>query len=242
MKLSRVAIVDDDSSSAESLKGTVLSFMEKHGYPCSVDVFQKPLSFLDSFHCDYDLIFLDIEMPLMDGIALARKIREKDALVALIFVTNLAQFALEAYAVQASDYLLKPVSEAAFELKMSRLMRKLAPDAEERFLIRTDGQTLVILVLSIDYVEASDHRVIYHVGENAYRAYEKMKDVEKRLPPFFAKCSRYYLVNLLKVVAVQSDTVILNKDNQELKVSRNEKKSFLEQLSKCYSRKAGSES
>ena len=237
MKLFRVAIIDDEPSAAETLKSTVSTFMEKHGYPCSIDLFSKPLSFLDSFQCDYDLLFLDIEMPSMDGIALARKIREKDGLVTLIFVTNLAQFALEAYAVQASDYLLKPVSEAAFELKMTRLMRKLAPDAEERFIIRSGGQTMVVSVLTIDYIEANDHHVIYHIGEDAYTTYEKMKDVEKRLPPFFAKCNRYYLVNLLKVSAIQGDTVILAKTKQELRISRNEKKSFLERLSEYFKRR-----
>ena len=75
MKLFRVAIIDDEPSAAETLKSIVSTFMEKHGYPCSIDLFLKPLSFLDSFQCDYDLLFLDIEMPSMDGIALARKIR-----------------------------------------------------------------------------------------------------------------------------------------------------------------------
>ena len=63
MKLFRVAIIDDEPSAAETLKSIVSTFMEKHGYPCSIDLFSKPLSFLDSFQCDYDLLFLDIEMP-----------------------------------------------------------------------------------------------------------------------------------------------------------------------------------
>ena len=237
MKLFRFAIVDDSQTEAESLKGTLLSFMQKNGLAVSVDVFTKPLPFLDSFSCNYDIIFLDIEMPLMDGISLAKAIREKDELVTLVFVTNLAQFALDAFAVSASDYLLKPISPRAFELKMSRLLRKMAPGSDERFLIRTGGTTKAVPLFSIDYVEASNHHVIYHVGNETYLAYERMKDVENRLPNFFAKCNRYYLVNLLKVTSIQGDSAILGDSGSELKMSRNEKKSFLERFSQYYSQR-----
>ena len=95
MKTIRVAIVDDEQAPAYQLLSFLNHFAEKQGLKIETAMFDKPLAFLAAFHCDYDVLFLDIEMPSMDGIALAKKIREKDSSVFLIFVTNLAQYAID---------------------------------------------------------------------------------------------------------------------------------------------------
>lgn len=229
MKTFKVAIVDDEKEAAERLLFLLEHFAETHQVKAEISIFDRPLVFAAAYHCEYDLLFLDIEMPAMDGIALAKKIREKDNSVILIFVTNLAQYAIEGYSVQAFDYILKPVTQAAFELKMSRLLPRLTADRGEKITIRTNGSTLAVKVDSIDYIEPDDHHVIYHVLDEVYESYEAMKEVEKRLPSHFAKCNRYYLVNLAKVTAVRGDSVYLG--SIELKMSRTEKKPFLGRLS-----------
>lgn len=233
MKTIRVAIVDDEQAPAYQLLSFLNHFAEKQGLKIETAMFDKPLAFLAAFHCDYDVLFLDIEMPSMNGIALAKKIREKDSSVFLIFVTNLAQYAIDGYSVSAFDYILKPVVENAFELKMSRLLKKLSADVEEKISIRTNRETLAVDVHDIDYIEPNNHHVIYHLVDKTVESYEAMKDVEKRLPSHFTKCNRYYLVNMARVSAVRGDSVYLG--DTELKISRTEKKEFLRRFSEYLS-------
>lgn len=235
MRTFKIGIIDDEKDASARLSLLIQEFAARRNLNIDVVTFEKPLAFIASFHCEYDILFLDIEMPNLNGIDLARKIREKDSAVTLIFVTNLAQYAIEGYSVQAFDYILKPVSESAFELKMSRLLPKLSAEVGAKITIRTNGSTLAVDANSIDYIEPDNHHVIYHVLDEVYESYEAMKEVEKRLPAYFVKCNRYYLVNLSKVTEVRGDSVCLGK--KELKMSRTEKRPFLERLSDYLSRR-----
>lgn len=97
------------------MKGIVVDYAEKKRKKVSVDIFRSGVDFIGDGTAVYDIVFLDIEMPLLNGIETAKKLRKFDSDVCIIFVTNMPQFALKGYEVDALDYVLKPVN--SFNIK-----------------------------------------------------------------------------------------------------------------------------
>ena len=110
----RVAIVEDEAAVREQLAGYVQRCTRQYGTLFEVTMFTDGLEILEEYRPVYDIIFLDVEMPQLDGMETARRIRAMDSEVQLIFITNMAQYAIKGYAVGALDYVLKPVPYFAF--------------------------------------------------------------------------------------------------------------------------------
>ena len=85
----RIAIVEDDGNDAQALKEAVNRAAAEFGEECEIEVFGKPIVFLDNYNIEYDIVFMDIELPGMNGLEAARRLRAKDDSVVLIFVTNI---------------------------------------------------------------------------------------------------------------------------------------------------------
>ena len=121
----QVALVEDSGDAAETVKAYLDRLSAEKGLECRLVWFDNPVNFLEKYSVDYDIIMLDIQMPGMNGMDLARKIRERNATVPLIFITNMAQYAIKGYEVDASDFIVKPVSYFDFALKFERVVKKL---------------------------------------------------------------------------------------------------------------------
>lgn len=119
----RVAVAEDNPKDRERL----LSFLKQYGEEKHVQIevteYTDGSELLEQYRPCYDVIFLDVEMPQMDGMKAAEKIRETDEEVILIFITNMAKYAIRGYEVQALDYVLKPVKYQAFSVKMDKVNR-----------------------------------------------------------------------------------------------------------------------
>ena len=112
----QIAIVEDDPSERERIR-ECLRLMEDDDISFAVREFETGVSFLDQYQPEYDIVLMDIEMPGIDGLKTARELRRMDGEVILIFVTNMAQFALYGYEVDALDFILKPINRYSFSLK-----------------------------------------------------------------------------------------------------------------------------
>ncbi|MBO7368928.1 MAG: response regulator transcription factor [Clostridia bacterium] len=225
-----IAIVEDDKNERERIKECLDYVEENEGLSLRVSEFSNGLDFLGGYKPVYDIVLMDIEMPGMDGIELARAIRKVDKSVILIFVTNLAQYAVQGYEVEALDFILKPINKFSFAMKLDRAIARTTKRMNDSFQIKTGGETLSVQVASVRYVEVDAHYVIYHTTEGDYTEYKTLKEVEKKInKEFFARCNRCYLVNLRYVTSVKKDTVFVGKD--ELIISRPQKKAFLSAFS-----------
>ena len=151
----RAAIVEDEPVYAQLLESYFTRWCADKGITGSVSVFTNPILFLDPYRAEYQVVFMDIQMPHMNGMEVARKLRALDANVLLIFVTSLAQYAIQGYEVRAFDYVLKPLSYPDFMMKMSRVEHQMRMDTDEPETIISDANGKVKLVLKdILYIES----------------------------------------------------------------------------------------
>lgn len=225
----RVAVVEDDQRYAAQIAGYLERFAEENQLEIRTVRFQDGMEIAEEYKPVYDIIFLDIEMPLLDGMSTAERIRQMDPDVLLIFITNLAQYAIRGYGVNALDYVLKPVSYAAFAMKLQKARRILA-GRETRYVLLTDEQeSRKIPVSNIRYIEVANHQLIYHTTEGDFCQFGTLRKLENELGDGFARCNHCYLVNLGYVDGTREDCVLLGADT--LKISRAKKKQFMQMLS-----------
>ncbi len=118
----RIAIVEDNPADAGKLEEYIDQFCTDNRINYQTEVFQSGDDFLKNYTKIWNLILLDIEMPGIDGMETAKKIRELDEETFLVFVTNMAQYAIHGYEVDAFDFVVKPVQYAPFCMKMQKLL------------------------------------------------------------------------------------------------------------------------
>ena len=124
----KIAVVEDELEMSNILVNFINKFFEENELDVKVTVFNNALKFLDAYNFNFDLIFMDINMPSLDGINASKKLREIDSEVMLIFVTSLAQYAIKGYEVNAFDFIVKPITYYNFALKLTRALDNLSKD------------------------------------------------------------------------------------------------------------------
>lgn len=224
-----IAIVEDDPREAQALHSYLDRFALQSAVQFDVRLFHSGRAFLNSYQPIYDLVFMDINLPDLNGMDVAASLRKADRNVVLIFVTSMAQYAVKGYEVDALDFMVKPVTYAAFCLKMKRAISKCTGSQHRELLINTSDGVVRTSAARIRYVEVSDHALLYHTVDDCIHSYGNLKKVELQLDPRqFVRCNRCYLVNLAYVLSVQGSTLIL--DNGTLQISRPKRTAFLEAL------------
>ena len=225
----RVAIIEDDADDAAELTNNVESVFREMGKTCEIVTFDNPVRFLDLYKPDYDLVFMDIEMPAMNGMDAARVLRTKDKSVVLIFVTNVARFAIDGYTVDAADFLIKPVERSNLRVKLNRALNKIDSGKGERIIIRCKTGACVEIISRIKYVEVMDHKLLFHTVDKVISATGSLNKVEAQLKDYgFSKCNSCYLVNLDYVTEINDKTVYVGGD--KLVMSRGRTKPFMKDL------------
>lgn len=228
----KICILEDEKAQTARMTEYLDRYRREHAdFNYEVESYCRAFDLLEDYRGDADLLFLDIRLPDQLGIETARRIREKDPRVMILFVTNLAQYAIEGYSVQAFDYILKPVNYFSFSAKLERALRALSA--------RTDGPVLDVKTRegvlrripagSLLYIEVQAHDVFLHTGTEVLKQWGTLSQYEKKLAgAHFARCSTSCLVNLKYVRAVQKDQVLVGQDS--LTITRTRRKEFLQAL------------
>ena len=223
-----IIILEDQAEQADRLSHMLKKYAESHeGFAYNLKLYDRSIPFLTEYKCDADLLFLDIQIPDMLGMEAAKRIRQMDNRVMIIFVTMLTQYAIEGYSVGAFDYVLKPVRFEEFSSKMDRVCRMLAHQSTSMTLeVRTKEEIRRINVDDITFIEVSNHDVLIHTDSEIIQQWGNLKTYEEKLAPaHFVRCNVSFLVNLKYVRAVNGNTVMVHGHN--LPISSSKRKEFL---------------
>ncbi len=224
-----LAIVDDDEKSRQALCDFVSRYEEEFKEKLKVTTFADGADIAEEFKAEYDIIILDIQMHCMDGLRAAELIRKADSDVIILFITNMAQYAIKGYAVKAMNYLLKPVSYFAFSQELHKAVIQIKGRKTAYFSMRIKNGMMRLNVEEIQYIESKKHEIIVHTSDNSFSTRDSMKNAEKLLSEYkFVRCNNSFLVNLRFVEGVVQNNVIVGGD--ELQISRSRKKSFMDAL------------
>ena len=223
----RVAIVEDDAEVQGVLQEYVRRYTRQYGTEFEVSVFADGVDLLEDYRAVYDIIFLDVEMKHLDGMATAERIRQMDAEVILIFITNMAQYAIRGYEVDALDYVLKPVNYYQFCTKLSRAIQRVQRRRGGQVVLQLAGGGIQLLdTADIYYLETHSRMLYYHTAKGEFAVRASLQSAEKQLAEYhFVRCNQCYLVNLAYVKGIESDFALVKDDR--LEISRRQRTTFL---------------
>ena len=216
----KISIIDDNETDIEYITALVKGWAETTGHTLALSAFPSAEAFLFEYESGsgFDMLLLDIEMGGMNGVELAKKIRQRDGTVQLVFITGFPDFIAEGYEVSALHYLMKPVSPEKLCSVLEKAVGNLAK-SEKRIRVTHDRHIELIPLSRILYVEAQKQYVLIHTPEQTYRMKTTLAETKDALDEFFFKCQRSYLINLRYVVQVKSGCVVL-KNGEEIPISR----------------------
>ena len=225
----RIALVEDEAEVRAQLQGYVQRHTRQYGTEFAVTEFADGMELLDDYRPVYDILFLDVEMKHLDGMETARRVRQLDKDVIIVFITNMAQYAIGGYAVGALDYVLKPVPYFAFSQQLQKAVNQLSRRVRHYLAVPVDGGMRRLDAAGIYYIESEGHRIHFYTEDGDFSAPGALKALEEKLAAQpFARCNSGYLVNLAQVSGVQQSVVQVGP--YELQISRPKRKSFLAAL------------
>lgn len=221
----RVAVLDDSREDIERLTGYLRQFEADRHLSIQIDTYNSSFDFLEEFRSQYDALFLDIEMPGSDGMEVAREVRSKDEAVGIIFVTNMAQYAVQGYEVNAIDFMVKPFQFYVFTEKLERALRFFKKREQRTLLLTADGNLHRIPASSVIYIEKEKDNLIYHTETGIYQERGSIRQCREKLKGLpFSECTSGCLVNLEHVIKVGRDSVTTG--SADIPLSRRMKKQF----------------
>lgn len=228
----RAAVIDDTKEDARVIQEALERFGREDKIEITVSMFDNADRFLEEYEkINPELVIMDIDMPGINGMEAAHKMRKLDENVALIFVTNMKHYALEGYSVDVLDYLIKPVVYEDFALRMQKVRRYIVRNRDERIPLHTAGGVIMPLISEIYYVESMLHTLIWHTKNGDFKIRDSMTRAEQKLRNFsFASCNKSFLVNLRYVESIDKDEVTVA--GTPLKISRGKKASFISQYTR----------
>ena len=206
----KIAICDDFEQDAKYIASAVNKWAEKERILLDVEVFPSADSFLFHYadHKDFDIMLLDIEMPSMSGIELAKKIRLENDAVQIIFITGFIDYISEGYDVAALHYLMKPLSEDKLSEVLNRAVLKIRKNEKSLFL-SISGEMLRIPIYQIKYLEVQQNYVTVHAKKD-YTVKKTLGEFESELDERFYRIGRSFIVNLSCIDKITKNSVHLS--------------------------------
>lgn len=205
-----IAICEDNGRDALLLRQLLQEYLSENGAEGNIELYESGEAFLEAFRARrYQLVFLDIYLTGMDGMEVARRLREQDADVALVFLTISRTHAVESYTVQASYYLNKPVDYT----RLSQAMKQCEPVLEEynhAIEVMSNREPVKVPVRDILYIETYQRSSVIYTTGGEVKTAATMDALEGQLGgiPFF-RCHRGFLINMWKILRLNEKEIVM---------------------------------
>ncbi len=224
----KVTVCDNDFYFQKQIAGFAKRFEKETGLCISLYSLEstaKLYHHMDKYP-DMDILFLNMLSREPSGIEAAKRIRETNEKVCIVFVSAIGKYAVQSYEVQAEGYLLKPIGYETFRNKMHTIIRKLEKDKGRFYYdVAKEGQ-LIIPFDEITYIETNGRNPLLHTVNRDYTSYRNMKEHQALLKPEgFCRCHAAYIVNMQYVRQVDGQDILL-KNNKVVHISKTKKREF----------------
>lgn len=219
MKL-KIAVCDDNKVDQDYMIGYLREYSAQNGIILDIQTFISAEQFLFQYadEKDYQIIVLDIEMAKMNGVELARKLREDNEKIQIFFVTGFSDYISEGYEVGALHYLMKPVIKEKIFNVMDKAVSNLK-GKEKVIFVQENGEIQKILTKTILYVEVFCHVCMIHTTEGTVETKMSISDLEKKLSDGFFRVHRSYLINLERIKKIAKTEIFMD-DGSAIPLSR----------------------
>ena len=226
----KIAVCDDE----KNIRSYLTSLIREQNTDCEITEYASADEYLSS-GMEHDLLFLDIELKGsasgMDGMEVARQIRGMEQIrqPVIIFVTGYEKYVYDAFDVDASGYLVKPVNEQKFAEVFSRAQDKILSETEQKkrtLLIQYAGANKAIPIDNIYYLESQKHKIVLYTKDGELEYYAKIGELEEELQEHFCRINKGYLVNL-SYVDEYSRTEIILTNGDKLPLSKYKYEDFV---------------
>lgn len=222
----RIGVLDEDISASSLEISYLYRYMAEKNTRLSVREYKSAAELLAEPKDALDILLLDTELPGMGGMEIARALRKKGCKAELLFITSVSRHAVESYDVHASAYMLKPVSYADFDARLTRAIAGVREETGKVVSISTENGFVAVPVKDILYMEVVKNNVFCHTKDGVYRTRATLKSEEEKLGNFaFVKINSCYLVNMSHIREVSGNTAFVG--DVPLRISRARKTAFI---------------
>lgn len=229
-----IAICDDEKDFVTYLTDLLNQYAIETGGEIKVSAFYDGMELIESYDTTIDLIFLDIQMKLINGLRTAERIRQIDEKVGIIFLTTLTQCALEGYKYQAANYIIKPIRYVHLKAEMDQWCKRNQKNDSPAIVVVNDSGKYKIFLHTLRYVETFNRNLLLHTDQENIICYKSMKEMEQELVAHgFVRCHTSYIVNLFFVKGVNKLELTLI-TGEILPISQPKRKQFMEQLAEYW--------
>ena len=225
----RIAIVEDEANQRGQLAVGVRGVLA--GLEAELVCLDEAAPLLARYAAGerFDLLLLDIQMPGMDGMSAAARVREFDADVLIVFITSMAQYAVQGYKVDALDFLVKPVTREVLDACLARALRRLRKREPASLSVRSGGSLRIVPVSSILYAESREHRTLLRTREEEIPCAGSLGSLEEALIPHgFFRCHAAFVVSFAQVERLDGGEVLVG--GQRVPLSKHRRRQFLAAL------------
>ena len=227
----KIAICDDEEVFLNTLERMIRNYEKTIKEKLLIKRYTKPLYLMDSLAEDFQVFFLDMQMPNIDGFELARVIRKYDEKSTIIFVTSHREYGLGCFEFEPANYIIKPITQIQVDCELNRVIRKINSGEREYIGVKSNAGFMKLFLSDIQYIETVDRNVVFHtVSKGDVIGRFKMQDLEVRLEKYaFYRCHNGVIVNLDYVDYVQEFMIVLV-SGEKIYTTKSRKKELIKKL------------
>ena len=208
-----IAVCDDDKFTVDYIVNTLTHISKKNNLYINIHTFTSGMDFILNYNPSksYDIIFLDILLDSLNGIDIAKHIRENNDITKIIFISSSSEYILDGYDVEASNYLIKPLDYEKLNKVFIKAIKSLYNTNSKLLKINHGSKTITLPLSKVLYFEVYNRKVIAILDNSTIEFYSRLSDIEVLISKYnFVRCHRSYLVNVCKISQLSSSEITLN--------------------------------